>query len=151
MDGLNGPFTCFLRAVFQNSEVLFVFVFNAVFQDAQTIKGAFFACHLRNLYFQNFLSWNEIIHILSSTSLLTENKGALVSKCRVQRSICFLYYYNKFVTTYLEYIHSVSRTIASALVLRIGLGYVLGSRPASLLHIDIIVIYSWGSFQNSTS
>ena len=70
--------------------------------------------------FKTFCSWNEIIHILSSTSLLTENKGALVSKCRVQRSICFLYYYNKFVSTYLEYIHSVSRTIASALVLSIG-------------------------------
>jgi len=152
LDGFNGPFTCFLRAVFQNSEVLFVFVFNAVFQDAQNYQRCFFfACHLRNLYFQNFLSWNEIIHILSSTSLLTENKGALVSKFRVQRSICFLYYYNKFVSTYLEYIHSVSRTIASALVLSIGLGYVLGSRPASLLHIDIRVIYSWGSFQNSTS
>ena len=101
--------------------------------------------------FKTFCSWNEIIHILNSTSLLTENKGALVSKCRVQRSICFLYYCNKFVSTYLEYILSVSRTIASALVLSTSLGYVLGSRPASLLHIDIRVIYSWGSFQNSTS
>ena len=55
LDGLNGPFTCFLRAVFQNSEVLFVFVFNAVFQDAQNYQRCFFACHLRNLYFQNFL------------------------------------------------------------------------------------------------
>ena len=130
----------------------FLYLFLMQFsRTLKTIKGAFFACHLRNLYFQNFLSWNEIIHILSSTSLLTENKGALVSKCRVQRSICFLYYYNKFVSTYLEYIHSVSRTIASALVLSIGLGYVLGSRPASLLHTDIRVIYSRGSFQNSIS
>ena len=53
LDGLNGPFTCFLRAVFQNSEVLFfVFVFNAVFQDVQ-LKKLLLACHLRNLYFRN--------------------------------------------------------------------------------------------------
>ena len=42
LDGLNGPFTCFLRAVFQNSEVLFVFVFNAVFQDAQNYQSCSF-------------------------------------------------------------------------------------------------------------
>ena len=147
MDHLRVFYAQFFKTV-KYSLYLFLIQFSRVHK---TITGAFFACHLRNLYFQNFLSWNEIIHILSSTSLLTENKGALVSKCRVQRSICFLYYYNKFVSTYLEYIHSVSRTIASALVLSIGLGYVLGSRPASLLHIDIRVIYSWGSFQNSTS
>ena len=130
----------------------FLYLFLMQFsRTLKTIKGAFLHAIYVICIFKTFCSWNEIIHILSSTSLLTENKGALVSKCRVQRSICFLYYYNKFVSTYLEYIHSVSRTIVSALVLSIGLGYVLGSRPASLLHIDIRVIYSWGSFQNSTS
>ena len=102
MDGLNGPFTCFLRAVFQNSEVLFVFVFNAVFQDAQNYQRCFFFLHAIYVIciFKTFCSWNEIIHILSSTSLLTENKGTLVSKCRVQRSI-FLFFCTIIINLYL--------------------------------------------------
>lgn len=57
----------------------------------------------RILYFQSFCFLKWIIHILSSTSLFTENKGALVSKCRVQRSNCYVYYYHNILSTYLKH------------------------------------------------
>ena len=75
----------------------FVLVWNAVFQDTEILR----ICKFIVFVFSKKHFWNEIIHILSSTSLLTENKGALVGKCRVQRSNCYsVYYSNKFVSTY---------------------------------------------------
>ena len=74
------------------SIVLIVFVFIAEFQDKLVSE------HLRVMKFheicmlRNYIGfWNEVIYALSLTSLLIENKGALVGKCGVQRSDYFLY------------------------------------------------------------
>jgi len=74
------------------SIVLIVFVFIAEFQDKLVSE------HLRTMEFheicmlRNYIGfWNEVIYALSLTSLLIENKGALVGKCGVQRSNYFLY------------------------------------------------------------
>ena len=67
----------------------FLYLFLMQFsRTRKTMKGAFLHAIYVICIFKTFSSWNEIIHILSSTSLLTENKGALVSKCLVQSSIC---------------------------------------------------------------
>ena len=86
MDRLRVFYTQFFKAV-KYFWYLFLRQFSRMLK---TVEIAF----LRDIYviciFEAFSSWNEIIHILSSTSLLTENKGALVGKCRVQRSNCFI-------------------------------------------------------------
>ena len=102
--------------------VLIVFVFIPEFQDKLVSE------HLRVMKFheicmlQNYIGfWNEVIYALSLTSLLIENKGALVGKCGVQRSNYFLYIIiiNLYLHTSETYI-TVSCTIASFLVLSIG-------------------------------
>jgi len=104
------------------SIVLIVFVFIAEFQDKLVSE------HLRVMKFheicmlRNYIGfWNEVIYPLSLTSLLIENKGALVGKCGVQRSNYFLYIIiiNLYLHTFETYI-TVSHTIASFLVLSIG-------------------------------
>ena len=88
------------------SIVLIVFVFIAEFQDK------FVSEHLRVMKFheicmlRNYIGfWNEVIYALSLTSLLIENKGALVGKCGVQCSNYFLYIIiiNLYLHTFLKH------------------------------------------------